>query len=920
MALKVLDRLRNPLQEYLRILGDPISAVFGAMSEIWSDAKALSLIRGDDNVDGQLMLQQGALWISALAGDVRFTENTGWVPEIIQTLSAPHALDTQALEPKGTRNSQGTPAPQPVMQDGSTPGDKIDRAISTVITARKGFVSGVLIPVLLMLAVTAATFFDAYSKQGDKDTGLALAYCVWYSWILTLGVAGNCFASSLNTDVAERALDAVFDFGGKTMSTSLGDRYVNAYMWKAWVGSFDSGLSADGWDFQAARSRLASDWRFWLRLCGGQLLGFCCVAFSSACAVAIAWTTPTVGLGCRSFNFILFAIFSFITGYLNVLCSWLSILSEARASSSSRQRRAKILLRVVLGLYWVFVLANSLVVILGTLFHMVGVFRTCWCERLTWSDTTLIELNSKTAQAVDNAQSYWLSTAYVAFGLRQFFQVTQMAKSTIKVAAVHFDNDHSDAFSQAIRCILKTSLSEVTMAQLLDGLPQADVAWEARGNLLIRANPLADHAQLCGGVLEKTRSWRDDFDPDTLQFEPQLLQAYSDAEMGSKEFNLRLIEMVAVSVHQIAVALFDLAPKAHTLEHIRHVTDWQKPPGWNECYGRKTWEEPLFPPPPTHVFHCAYLDYDIYPDGLADVAGYWAEDRIVGGVILFDRGQSGKECKEIFLHPGRQKETFRRTPLERFPLPLTATDENLHRLDPWDAIALHHVFRDPWERRIPVRKPPERDVRSVGDYPELQILFQKMDKTIQQVESHSESDITNNHEPHVVGSHGEETSSPDKPDRLWIYRHGGHMGDPLGTRRLPYLGPPEGDQAKIAPEDGDSDDEEYSNCSFGQGFSTPSLFAQYSESLEATQEALSKKVTVPPSDDKLRFGTTKEHSTISSASDKSVRDTKSDVKVPESGTDGEGAEDLSRKRMDTRESVLANSRKGVRGSERQKMS
>ena len=116
--------------------------------------------------------------------------------------------------------------------------------------------------------------------------------------------------------------------------------------------------------------------------------------------------------------------------------------------------------------------------------------------------------------------------------------------------------------------------------------------------------------------------------------------------MGSRDFNMRLIEMVAVSVHQIAVALFDLVPKAHTSEYIKFVTEWQRPSGWVEEFGRRTWEEPMFPPRPTHFFHCGYLDFDLYPNGLADVAGYWAEDRILGGVVVFDRGQSGTEVSD----------------------------------------------------------------------------------------------------------------------------------------------------------------------------------------------------------------------------------------------------------------------------------
>lgn len=106
---------------------------------------------------------------------------------------------------------------------------------------------------------------------------------------------------------------------------------------------------------------------------------------------------------------------------------------------------------------------------------------------------------------------------------------------------------------------------------------------------------------------------------------------------------MRLLEMVAIAIHQIAAVLFNLYPKSHTEEHIKFVTEWQKPPSWVEDYGRRRWEEPLFPAPPTHFFHYAYLDFDLYPNGLADVAGYWAEDRIFGGVVVFDRGYSGSE-------------------------------------------------------------------------------------------------------------------------------------------------------------------------------------------------------------------------------------------------------------------------------------
>lgn len=41
--------------------------------------------------------------------------------------------------------------------------------------------------------------------------------------------------------------------------------------------------------------------------------------------------------------------------------------------------------------------------------------------------------------------------------------------------------------------------------------------------------------------------------------------------------------------------------------------------------------------PATLFCHPWYRDYDQYPNGVADSVGYWAEARVLGGVVLFDR-------------------------------------------------------------------------------------------------------------------------------------------------------------------------------------------------------------------------------------------------------------------------------------------
>jgi hypothetical protein len=47
--------------------------------------------------------------------------------------------------------------------------------------------------------------------------------------------------------------------------------------------------------------------------------------------------------------------------------------------------------------------------------------------------------------------------------------------------------------------------------------------------------------------------------------------------------------------------------------------------------------------PLTAFFHYAYQYPVQYPRGLADVAGYWAEGKVFGGVVVFDRGETEQE-------------------------------------------------------------------------------------------------------------------------------------------------------------------------------------------------------------------------------------------------------------------------------------
>ena len=55
------------------------------------------------------------------------------------------------------------------------------------------------------------------------------------------------------------------------------------------------------------------------------------------------------------------------------------------------------------------------------------------------------------------------------------------------------------------------------------------------------------------------------------------------------------------------------------------------------------------------------------------------------------------------------------------PLPILGDDKNRVRLDPDDAIEFYGVYRDPWERPIPVRdkRYRKRCTKESIDYPEI---------------------------------------------------------------------------------------------------------------------------------------------------------------------------------------------------------
>ena len=51
--------------------------------------------------------------------------------------------------------------------------------------------------------------------------------------------------------------------------------------------------------------------------------------------------------------------------------------------------------------------------------------------------------------------------------------------------------------------------------------------------------------------------------------------------------------------------------------------------------------------PITPFYTTLCMEPERYPNGLADVVGYWAESQIFGNIVLFDRGESEREVSPM---------------------------------------------------------------------------------------------------------------------------------------------------------------------------------------------------------------------------------------------------------------------------------
>ncbi|EWZ96026.1 hypothetical protein FOCG_06090 [Fusarium oxysporum f. sp. radicis-lycopersici 26381] len=175
---------------------------------------------------------------------------------------------------------------------------------------------------------------------------------------------------------------------------------------------------------------------------------------------------------------------------------------------------------------------------------------------------------------------------------------------------------HFELLSRAVRNVLDTGIALITYAQIIDGLPVTDVAWDQHSSKYDPSHPINSHKELFPGALEKAKVFRTNFAMADVKIDLEKLNRYQETKPPSRSFYLRLIEVTVCALHQIGVRLSQQEnfhdPAATAGHDVESTTNWER---LLDHLCRVT-------PWPTMFIATQFTAHNRYPNGIDDIVGY----------------------------------------------------------------------------------------------------------------------------------------------------------------------------------------------------------------------------------------------------------------------------------------------------------
>ncbi|KAF3936248.1 hypothetical protein ABW19_dt0205624 [Dactylella cylindrospora] len=198
---------------------------------------------------------------------------------------------------------------------------------------------------------------------------------------------------------------------------------------------------------------------------------------------------------------------------------------------------------------------------------------------------------------------------------------------TEKIAISFLPVDACAKIFTIVENFLALRVVEHTFGRIFNGYP---------GEPILRARDDYRTDEPSTSEVEKFENFREGLNIAGIEIDSKILQRYSTNRDADLAYMYELEVLVEI-VDAIAASCY--TPTIYTARP--------------DLIDRSDWIPPLH--------HLSYIALG-HPDesrNYKEMIGYWAEAKIFGGVVAFDRGTDADKCQEAYLHPNRKTRLFK---------------------------------------------------------------------------------------------------------------------------------------------------------------------------------------------------------------------------------------------------------------------
>ena len=325
--------------------------------------------------------------------------------------------------------------------------------LKSMLESQSSFGASVGAPVVFFLGSFLFSVFGNLQSLGDNDTSHSVAFGEWWMTIPHVAIVSGCLLAGNNPNIFEGIIcnlrsmpkpeksqglwETVWEIiARRRKSTSppqqlwkdadnifiniYGPFYESQYQ-PVWM--WNRGQNKQKWINRVQRLYNENPKKMKHPTLTGKLPLLNWIAWSYLVFFAVflilgpfvlayltAYYTPTVGLSCRSFTFVLYFI---CQGWLSITWGWKFHNTYRRMEGEADEKtdHVDVALFISTGIGFC---GAMLTTIAGTFMQIVGVYRNCKCmiPMNAWgSSSSPVVLSTNTAQQIDLAGRYWLKTS-----------------------------------------------------------------------------------------------------------------------------------------------------------------------------------------------------------------------------------------------------------------------------------------------------------------------------------------------------------------------------------------------------------------------------------------------------------------------------------------------------------------------------